>query len=78
MADMIDAEKVAHWRGVLDGLREEFIVCYAAGYDDPHTPHPNTLENARQFAADGARPGRRAPVVKRRYVTGWEEVVDDG
>lgn len=58
----------------------EYIVCGAAGYPDPHTPWPNTLERAREFAAEGAVGGdgrRYQPVIKRRHVTPWETVTPD-
>lgn len=62
-------------------LREEFIVCHAAGYPDPFSPHPNTLENARRFADEhsGPRPSGTtyAPVIKRRLASPWREVARD-
>jgi hypothetical protein len=61
-------------------VREEFIVCHAAGYPDPHRPHPNTLGEALAFAAEhrisgvtGA-PVDPQPVVKRRLVSDWKDV----
>jgi hypothetical protein len=53
-------------------VREEFIVCHAAGYPDPHRPHPNTLGEALAFAAEHRISG--ATVVKRRLVSDWKDV----
>ena len=61
-------------------LREEFVVCHAAGYPDPHRPWPNTLEHAQQFADEHrlsgitGEPVEPAPTVKRRVVSDWEVV----
>jgi hypothetical protein len=61
-------------------LREEFIVCYAAGYPDPHRPLPNTLDKAMTFAREHrtngvtGQPVDPAPLVKRRLVSDWEVV----
>lgn len=59
------------------GVREEFIVCGAAGYPDPHVPHPNSLVDAQRFAAEhaGPRPSGKTytPVIKRRLVSAWED-----
>lgn len=61
-------------------LREEYIVCYAAGYPDPHAPHPNTLEHARAFRDEHRINGVTkqlvdpAPFIKRRLTSGWEVV----
>lgn len=60
-------------------LREEFIVCYAPGYPDPFRPHPNTLEEARRFAAEHtfnhATNTKAEPVIKTRLVSDWEIVL---
>jgi len=62
--------------------REEFMVCGAAGYPDPFRPHPNTLAEARQFAAEhsvNAVTGEAMhPVIRRRLVSDWVTVADTG
>lgn len=59
-------------------LREEFVVCGAAGYPDPHRPHPNTRTNAEQFAADHSfdRVAREPvqPVIRWRIVSDWHDL----
>ncbi len=60
-----------------DQLREEFIVCFAAGYPDPYRPHPNTLANAERFRDEGRRLPEFPAIVKRRVVSDWREVVPD-
>jgi hypothetical protein len=59
-------------------LREEFIVCFAAGYPDPFSPTPNTLEEASRFAAehsfDHVAGEPVQPVIKRRLSSAWEAV----
>jgi len=61
-----------------EGLTEQFIVCFAAGYPDPFSPHPNTYEEAVRFADEHtvkATTGERVhPVVRRRVASSWEEV----
>lgn len=54
-------------------LREEFVVCHAAGYPDPHRPHPNTREYAHRFAGEHRRLPEFPAVVKRRLVSEWTE-----
>lgn len=55
-------------------LWDEFIVIRGVGYPDPFRPHPNTLDNARRFAAEHRRePEFPARVMKRR-VSSWEAV----
>lgn len=54
--------------------RMEFIVCNAAGYPDPHAPWPNTLETARGFVREHTTAEFPQPEIKRRVVSGWEEV----
>lgn len=60
------------------GLEQEFIVCGAAGYPDPFSPTPNTLENAIRFADKHSfnkvtgSPIR--PIIKRRLVSDWRPV----
>lgn len=57
-------------------LREEFIVCYAAGYPDPY--RVDTLAAARDFAGrhnfNHSLQQRVTPIIKRRWVSDYEEV----
>lgn len=57
-------------------LREEYIVCYAAGYPDPFPCA--TLEEAKRFARrhsfNHSIKKRVHPLVKRRLVSDYEDV----
>lgn len=57
-------------------LREEFIVCGAAGYPDPF--HFDTLTDARRFALEHefnhVKRARVAVTIRRRQTTEWEVV----
>lgn len=65
---------------IVESVREEFVVCHAAGYPDPYKPTPNTLEEARRFRDKHrwnhsiGRPMDPQPVVKRRLISPWEDV----
>lgn len=75
-----DAERQAEKNGLFEGdeLVEEFIVTGAAGYPDAFRPTPNTLEEARRFAADhdtNASTGEKvAPAVYARSRSEWSLV----
>lgn len=56
-----------------DELRREYIVCRAAGYPDPHSPFPNTRENAERFARDHRRLPNFPAIIKTRLVSEWTE-----
>jgi hypothetical protein len=57
-------------------FREEFIVCYAAGYPDPF--QCDTLKDARSFARrhsfDHSKMQAVKPVIKRRLVSDYEDI----
>lgn len=75
----VGAQVYARWTTGHGPLREEFIVCRAAGYPDPYRPHPNTREEALRFANEhsvNASTGERVePIVRRRVVSDWQDVV---
>lgn len=52
-------------------LYREYIVCQAAGYPDPHKPHPMTLENAQRFAAEHRKPPTFPAIIRTRLVSEW-------
>ena len=80
MEQLIRANRAeAENRKLQKRLREEFVVCYAAGYPDPM--RFNNLEDARIFASKHRynHSLRMAvtpvtPVIKRRQVSEWEDV----
>lgn len=65
-----------------ESLREEFIVCGAAGYPDPIRPWPQTRSYAFEFAREHTTPPGTTspggevytPVVKRRLISEWEVI----
>jgi hypothetical protein len=62
----------------MTALREEFIVCYAPGYPDPF--RCETLTEAQSFAErhnfDHSLKLQVVPVIKRRWVSDWEDLND--
>ena len=72
--DVDDVETAPHGDSALPGesvrgeLREEFVVCLAAGYPDPYGPTPNTYEKALEFQREHG--GR----IKRRVSSQWKWV----
>lgn len=52
-------------------LYREYIVCQAAGYPDPFSPWPMTLENAQRFAEEHRKLPTFPAIIKTRLVSEW-------
>lgn len=61
--------------GDFSKVRVEYVVCRAAGYPDPFSPHPNTLEAAREFmrehAINGLTKQPTGAFISGRLVSDW-------